>query len=95
MCVLIDIVASIARMNPSAMSFSESAMPNVVIIKQYSNDMAINDMMHNIVNLYGFFIELLSMFHVKLCSVFRRDSAIDNVFTFDDDFDIVILQRSH
>ena len=55
MCVLIDIVASIARMNPSAMSCSESAMSNVVIIKQYRKDMAINDMMHNIVNLYGFF----------------------------------------
>ncbi len=95
MCVPIDTVASIARMNPSVISFSVSAMPNVVIIKQYSNDMAINDMMHNIVNLYGFFIELLSMFHVKLCSVFRRDSTVDNVFTFDDDFNIVILQRSH
>lgn len=95
MCVLIDIVASIARMNPSAMSCSESAMSNVVIIKQYRKDMAINDMMHNIVNLYGFFIELLSMFHVKLCCVFRRDSAVNNIFTFDDDFDIVIFQRSH
>lgn len=51
MCVPIDTVASIARMNPSAMSCSESAMPNVVIIKQYRNDMAITDEMHNIVNL--------------------------------------------
>lgn len=30
-----------------------------------------------------------------LCSIFRRDSPIDDVFTFDDDFDIVIFQRSH
>lgn len=66
MCVPIDIVASIARMNPSTISFSESAMSNVVIIKQYRNDMAITDEMHNIVNLYGFFIDVLSMFHVKL-----------------------------
>ena len=91
MCVPIDTDASIARMNPGAISFNESAMPNVVIIKQYRNDMAINDEMHNIVNLYGFCIDVLSMFHVKLCSVFRRDSTVDNVFTFDDDFDIVIL----
>lgn len=66
MCVLIDIVASIARMNPSAISFNESAMPNAVIIIQYRNNIVINNKMYNIVNLYGFFIELLSMFHVKL-----------------------------
>lgn len=66
MCVLIDIVASVVRMNPSATSFSESSMPNNIIIKKYSDNDAINVMMHNIVNLYDFCIDVLSMFHVKL-----------------------------
>ena len=51
MCVLIDIVASIVRINPSAIIFSESVMPNAVIIIQYRNNIVINNKMYNIVNL--------------------------------------------
>ena len=91
MCVPTEIVASMVRMNPSVISFIESSMLNNVIIKQYSNNDVINVMMHNIVNLYGFCMEFLSMFHVKLCSVFRRDSTVNDIFAFDDDFYIVIF----
>lgn len=51
MCVPMDTVASIARINPSTISFSESAMPNAVIIIQYRNNIVINNKMYNIVNL--------------------------------------------
>lgn len=47
MCVPMDTVVSIARMNPSPIIFSESTMPNIVRITLYRDSVMSTDKMHD------------------------------------------------
>ena len=47
MCVPMDTVASIARMNPSPIIFSESTMPNIVRITLYRDSVISTDSTHD------------------------------------------------
>ena len=47
MCVPMDIVASIARTNPSPRIFSESTMPNIVRMTLYRDSVMSTDKTHD------------------------------------------------
>ena len=47
MCVPTDTVASIARINPSPIIFSESTMPHIARIMLYRDSVISNDKIHD------------------------------------------------